>query len=40
MSAATATDTQLALKGITVDRGAGPVVRGVDIDIPPARSPP
>ncbi|UGS34289.1 ABC transporter ATP-binding protein [Capillimicrobium parvum] len=31
----TATDTQLALHDITVDRGTGPVVRGVDITIPP-----
>ncbi|MEZ5123501.1 MAG: ABC transporter ATP-binding protein [Solirubrobacterales bacterium] len=35
MSAATATQTRLALRGVTVDRGTGPVVRGVDIDIPP-----
>jgi branched-chain amino acid transport system ATP-binding protein len=35
VSAATAVDTQLVLRGITVDRGAGPVVREVDLDIRP-----
>jgi len=35
VSAAVATGVQLALRGMTVDRGTGPVVRDVDIDIPP-----